>query len=413
MELLSPAGNFEKLRYALAYGADAVYVGGKNWSLRAFSENFSDDELAEATRYVHQRGKKIYAAANVYPRDEDFPRLEKYLRFLSDIGVDAVLVADLGAFATARKVAPNLSVHVSTQANVVNVAAVNAWRELGAERVVLARELECRQIAAIRRKTSAELEVFVHGAMCMAYSGRCMLSAYMANSDANLGECRQPCRWKYAVSEEKRAGQYFPVAEDERGTYVFNSKDLCLLPCLPDLFACGADSLKIEGRMKTVHYAATVTKVYREAIDAYVADPQNFAVKTEWLAELDKVSHREYWTGFFAGKDSVADGQIRASSSYLRTADFVGVVKGFDEMSRMAIVEQRGKFSLGQTIEILLPVGKNVTIRLTRMFDENDREISSAPHARQTVKIPVTEPLPTMSVLRVATEKDTDTLRGV
>ncbi len=406
MELLAPAGNFEKLRFALAYGADAVYVGGKDFGLRSFAGNFTADELATAVRYTHERGKKIYVTVNVYPRDEEFARLAEYLRFLAQIEVDAVLVADLGVLMLAKQVAPQLVLHISTQANTVNAAAVNVWQKMGARRVVLARELTKAQIAALRRQTTAELEVFVHGAMCMAYSGRCMLSAYMTGSDANRGECRQPCRWKYAVTEETRPGEFFPIAEDEHGTYIFNAKDLCLLPFIKDLFACGVDSLKIEGRMKTVHYAATVTKVYREAIDAYAAAPDKFAVTQSQFCELAKVSHRRYWGGFFAGEDA-SDGQIFSSSSYSRTADFVGIVTDYNAATKTATIEQRGKFGVGQTAEVLMPVGSNIPLPITAMFDEQGQAITAAPHARQIVKIPSAAPLLPMSIIRILHDNGT------
>ena len=279
-ELLAPAGTLEKMKMAILYGADAVYLGGQAFGLRALGGNFTDAELREAVAFAHARGKKVYVTVNVYPHDGDMDGLPEYLRFLERIHVDALLVADLGVFSVARDVVPSLPLHVSTQANTVNVAAVRAWKALGAQRVVLARELSLREIAAIRSAVDVELEMFVHGAMCISMSGRCLLSAYMTGRDANRGACAQSCRWRYALMEEQRPGEYFPIDEDEHGTYIMNSKDLCLLPYLTDVIATGVDSLKIEGRMKSVHYVASVTKAYRAAIDAYSADPAQFAINS-------------------------------------------------------------------------------------------------------------------------------------
>ena len=398
-ELLAPAGNWEKLEFAFAYGADAAYLGGKRWNLRSFGGNFSDDELARAMDYAHARGKKIYVTVNVYPRNGDFVELGNYLRFLASIGTDAILVADLGVFMLAREVAPTLNLHISTQANTINFAAVNAWRKLGATRVVLARELSEAEIADIRRHTDTELEMFIHGAMCMAYSGRCLLSAYMTGDEANAGACRQPCRWNYSLVEQKRPNEYFPIREDENGSYIFNSKDLSLMSCIKSVLDTGVNSLKIEGRMKSVHYLATVVKAYRQAIDDYFADSQNFSVRTSWLEELEKVSHREYWTGFFKGEDTV--GQIYGNSSYVREAQFVGIVTSFDETTNWATVEQRGKMSLGQTIEVLQPQGENFSQTIHEMTDENGIDIKVAPHARQIVKIRMNQNVLSSAILRV------------
>ena len=401
-ELLAPAGNFEKLRFVFAYGADAAYVSGKDFGLRAFGGNFTNDELASAVKFAHDLHRRLYVTVNIYPRSDDLPALTEHLRFLAEIGVDAALVSDLGVFMAAQKAAPNLPLHISTQANATNYAAVNAWQALGAERVVLARELTKKEIRAIRERTTVQLEMFVHGAMCMAYSGRCLLSAYLTGDDANLGKCRQPCRWKYNLVEEKRLNEFFPIAEDHHGAYIFNSKDLSLLPCLKDVIDSGIDSLKIEGRMKSVHYAATVVKVYRQAIDAYARDGESFAVKKAWLDELDKVSHRRYWTGFFAQEDDENDiGQIYGDSSYIRSTDFLGIVRECDE-SGMAMVEQRGKFSTGDDIEVLLPRGENFTQKIDGMTDENGQPIISAPHARQIVRIRLTKSVPPLSILRAA-----------
>ena len=328
-ELLAPAGTLEKLRMAVLYGADAVYLGGKSFGLRALGGNFSNEELAEAVTFAHAHAAKVYVTVNVYPHDGDLAGLPDYLYYLASIGVDALLVADLGVFSIARETVPELPLHVSTQANTVNSAAVKAWQALGASRVVLARELSIKEIAAIRKNVPVELEMFVHGAMCISMSGRCLLSNYFTGRDSNRGACAQSCRWRYALVEETRPGQYFPIEEDERGTYILNSKDLCLLPHLPELIESGVDSLKIEGRMKSVHYVASVTKAYRMAIDSYFEDPEHFAIDPAWTAELGKVSHRAYTTGF-AFHQPTADDQIYGSSSYEQTSEFIGLVRAYD-----------------------------------------------------------------------------------
>lgn len=291
IELLAPAGSMDKLKMAFLYGADAVYLGGKSFGLRAFSDNFSNEELKEAVDYAHSLGKRIHVTVNIFPHNEDLEGLPEYLVYLRDIGVDAVLIADPGIFALARQMVPDLPIHISTQGNTTNWASVKFWADNGAARVVMAREVSLADVKTIHEKVPhVELEGFVHGAMCISYSGRCLLSNYFTQGDrdSNRGECVQCCRFKYNVVEEKRPGQYFPVVEDERGTYIFNSKDLCMLPYLPDLYDAGLSSLKIEGRMKSIHYVATVTKVYREALDAYEADPEHFTVRPEWLDELEK-----------------------------------------------------------------------------------------------------------------------------
>ncbi len=398
-ELLAPAGNMEKLKVALLYGADAVYLGGKAYGLRAFGGNFTNEEIKEAVEFAHSLGKKVYVTVNIFPHNEDLARLPEYLKYLEDVAVDAVLVADMGVFFMARKYAPGLPVHISTQANNTNWAAVNAWKELGASRVVLAREMSLKEIREIREKCDVELEMFVHGAMCISYSGRCLMSNYMAGRDANRGSCAQPCRWKYALVEEKRPGQYFPVMEDERGTYIFNSKDMCLLPYLPDIIKSGVESLKIEGRMKSVHYAASIVKAYRMAIDSYFENPEEFTVKQEWLEELDKVSHRAYTTGFYYGRPTEKD-QIYGTSSYLQSSDFVGFVRAYDEESGYAVVEQRNNMKLGQKIEVFQPSQPLFRQKLTDMRDEEGNSISVAPHPQQIIKIRMEQPVEPYTILR-------------
>lgn len=398
-ELLAPAGNMEKLKMALLYGADAVYLGGKAFGLRAFGGNFINEELQEAVDFAHKLGKKIYVTVNIFPHNSDIAKLPAYLTFLNEIKVDAILVADLGVFTLAKEYAPDVELHISTQANNTNWAAVNAWAELGASRVVLAREMSLEEIKEIREKCSVELEMFVHGAMCISYSGRCLMSNYLTGRDANRGSCAQPCRWNYALVEEKRPGQYFPVLEDERGTYIFNSKDMCLLPYLPDVIASGVDSLKIEGRMKSVHYAASVVKAYREAIDSYFAAPEQFEVKKEWVEELDKVSHRAYTTGFYYGRPTEKD-QIYGTSSYTQTSDFVGLVLDYDEKTGFATVEQRNNMKVGQEIEIFQPHLAGYRQILQEMYNDEGEAIQVAPHPQQLVKIRMDKPLEPYGILR-------------
>lgn len=398
-ELLAPAGNMEKLKMALLYGADAVYLGGKAFGLRAFGGNFTNEELQEAVDFAHKLGKKIYVTVNIFPHNSDIAKLPAYLTFLNEIKVDAILVADLGVFTLAKEYAPDVELHISTQANNTNWAAVNAWAELGASRVVLAREMSLEEIKEIREKCSVELEMFVHGAMCISYSGRCLMSNYLTGRDANRGSCAQPCRWNYALVEEKRPGQYFPVLEDERGTYIFNSKDMCLLPYLPDVIASGVDSLKIEGRMKSVHYAASVVKAYREAIDSYFAAPEQFEVKKEWVEELDKVSHRAYTTGFYYGRPTEKD-QIYGTSSYTQTSDFVGLVLDYDEKTGFATVEQRNNMKVGQEIEIFQPHLAGYRQILQEMYNDEGEAIQVAPHPQQIAKIRMDKPVEPYGILR-------------
>lgn len=398
-ELLAPAGNMEKMKMALLYGADAVYLGGQMFGLRAFGGNFTQEELKEAVDFAHALQKKVYVTVNIFPHNSDIDKLPDYLRYLASIKVDAILVADLGVFSLGRKLVPELPIHISTQANSTNWAAVNAWQELGAERVVLAREMSLKEIREIRAKCPAELEMFIHGAMCISYSGRCLLSNYFTGRDSNRGSCAQPCRWKYALVEETRPGQYFPVMEDDHGSYIFNSKDMCLMPNLAEVIESGIDSLKIEGRMKSVHYAASVTKAYRMAIDSYFADPERFSVKDEWLEELDKVSHRAYTTGFYYGNPTEKD-QIYANSSYQQTSDFVGLVLDYDETTGWATVEQRNNMKVGQEIEIFQPKLDGYRQILAEMVDDTGVSIDVAPHPQQIVKIKMQQRVEPYAILR-------------
>ena len=394
-ELLAPAGNFEKLQAALIYGADAVYFGGKNFSLRAFGDNFTREEILKAVEFTHALGKKIYAATNIFAHNKDIPALADYLKFLDGAGVDAVLVSDLGVLTLAKELT-NLKIHISTQANVTNWRAAKFFHELGADRIVLARELTCAEISEIKANCAAELEIFIHGAMCISYSGRCWLSKYLTGRDANQGACTHSCRWKYNLVEEKRQGEFFPVGEDERGSYVMNSKDLCLLPYLDKVIQSGVTSLKIEGRMKSVNYVAGIVKIYRAAIDSYFDG--DFKIRGEWLDELNKMAHRPYTTGFFLGDGEPTE--IYDTSKPSRSANFLGIVRDFDLSTMTATIEQRGKFEVGERVEFFQPQGKTFSQVITSMRDADRQEILSAPHAQQIVKIPVVKPVEVWTLMR-------------
>ncbi|WP_434306045.1 peptidase U32 family protein [Clostridium botulinum] len=385
-ELLAPAGNLEKLKTAINFGADAVYLGGSRLNLRAFADNFTDDELQEGIKYAHDRGRKVHVTINVFPRNEDFDGLEEYLKKLYEFNVDAIIVSDPGIIMTARETVPNLEIHLSTQANTVNFKTINFWYKQGVKRTVLARELTLEEIKTIREKIEkdCELEAFVHGSMCMSYSGRCLLSNYMTGRDSNRGACAQPCRYKYYLMEEKREGEYFPILEDDKGTYIMNSKDMCMIEHIPELVQSGIDSFKIEGRMKSSFYVATVVKAYREAIDAYFQDPENYTFKERWMDYLKKASHRAYFTGFYFNDPNK---QLHESSSYIRTCDIVGIVKKFNEETMEAIVEQRNKVLDGDELEVLRPEGPIFKINIINMRDKNDKKIDSAPSAQMIFKV--------------------------
>lgn len=380
-ELLAPAGSLEKGRMALLYGADAIYLGGRAFGLRAFAANFSLEEIREITAFAHSLGKKVYVTVNIFPHNSDLPPLPDYLRDLEAAGVDALLVSDLGVWMTAKQVAPRLGLHVSTQANVTNWATAKAWEDLGAERVVLARELSLQEIREIREKITADLEVFVHGAMCISYSGRCLLSNYFTGRDSNRGACAQVCRWEFGLTEKNRPGEVFPMAEDERGTYIMNSKDLCLIDYLPQLMEAGVTSLKIEGRMKSVHYVATVVSAYRKAIDLCWQDPEHFTVPESLRQELEKVSHRPYTTGFAVRKTGPED-QVYTTSSYEQSADFVALVKDFDPASGRVTLEQRNHVKAGEVLEVLTPGGEIFSWTLEDMQDGEGNPLTAAPHAQ-------------------------------
>ena len=396
-ELLAPAGNMEKLRMALLYGADAVYLGGKLFGLRAFASNFSIEEMKEAVAFAHSLHKKVYVTVNIFAHNADINTLPEYLKSLEETGADALLISDFGVWAVAKEVIPNMPLHVSTQANTTNWAAVKAWENMGASRVVLARELSFAEMKEIGSKTDVELEAFVHGAMCISYSGRCWLSSYLTGRDGNRGACAQVCRWEFSLTEKNRPGQVYDVAGDERGTYIMNSKDLCLLPYLPKLMETGICSFKIEGRMKSAHYVASVVSVYRRAIDVCWADIAHYAVQPEWLDELEKVSHRPYTTGFALDKpDEMA--QNYSTSAYLQTHEFTGLVR--DWRNGRLTVEQRNHMKAGETIEVFCPDGSLKSLVLQEMRNEEGEPVTVAPHAQMIFTCKAEEEIPANAILR-------------
>lgn len=378
-ELLAPAGNLEKLKIAIEYGADAVYIGGEEFSLRVAADNFTNDEIKQGVDFAKTRGKKVYLTANIIPHNKDIDEYGRFLRDVKDLGLDAVILSDLGMFDVTKELAPELEIHISTQANNVNYRSAQKWYEMGAKRVILAREMSLDEISEIRRRTDKdlELEAFVHGAMCISYSGRCLLSNYMAGRDGNGGACAHPCRWKYYLMEEKRPGEYMPVFENERGTFIYNSKDLCMINHIDKLVESGLTSFKIEGRVKSEFYVATVVAAYRRAIDSYFENPDTWEPNPEWLSELKKVSHRDYTTGFYFGRPGGTE-QHYASSSYIREYDMVGVAEGYDEKTNMAKIVQKNRFFKGDEVEFLCPDGSFFTQKIEYMTDADGNEIEVA-----------------------------------
>ncbi len=392
-EILSPAGDEEKLRAAILYGADAVYMAGTSFGMRTASSNFDDDGLRRAIALAHEHNVRAYITCNTLMRNGDIARLPAYLELINDAGADGVIVSDLGCLRLAQKYAPNVEIHISTQASVLNSAAANAWYELGAARVCLAREASIKEIAEIaeHRTKGLCIEAFVHGAMCMAYSGRCMISDYLAGRSSNRGNCAQPCRWKYALMEETRPGEYFPVSEDENGTHIFNSKDMCMVSYIPELIGAGIDSFKIEGRVKSAYYCAAVTNAYRLACESYIESPDTWQRDGFWLDEVNKVSHRQYCTGFYFNEENI---QRQETSQYIRTWDVVASVISCDEDGN-AVLEQKNKFDRGVEYELMQPRHAPCKITFDRMTDDEGNEIESARHAKihVHVKLPVCAPV--------------------
>lgn len=400
-ELLAPAGNLDKLKIAVNYGADAVYIGGEEFSLRVAADNFTNEEIKRGVDFAKEKGKKVYLTANIIPHNKDIDEYGSFLAEVKDLGLDAVILSDLGMFDVTKEVAPNLDIHISTQANNVNWRSAQKWYEMGAKRVILAREMSFEEIEEIRRRTDQdlELEAFVHGAMCISYSGRCLLSNYMAGRDGNGGACAHPCRWKYYLMEEKRPGEYMPVFENERGTFIYNSKDLCMIEHMDKLVESGLSSLKIEGRVKSEFYVATVVAAYRRAIDSYFENPDGWTPKAEWMEELRKVSHRDYTTGFYFGKPGGTE-QHYASSSYIREYDMVGTAEDYDEKSQMAKIVQKNRFFKGDEVEFLCPDGSFFTQIIEYMTDADGNELEVANRPQSIAYIKTDKKVPKDSFMR-------------
>lgn len=384
-EILAPAGDAERLLAALNYGADAVYLAGKEFGMRASPANFDMESLKKAAETCHKKNKKIYLTCNTLPRNNEVERIPEFLKQAAEAGIDAFIIADLGVFDIAKRVAPNVDVHISTQTGVVNYETARSLYNMGASRVVLARELSLEEIATIRAKTNPNLEIetFVHGAMCMSYSGRCLISQYMTGRDANRGDCAQPCRWKYSLMEEKRKGEYFPVVEKEDGTYFFNSKDLCMINHIPELLKAGVTSLKIEGRAKSAYYVAVVTNAYKQALLDYYKMGENFKLEPWIEQEVYKISHRKYSTGFYFGNEP---GQIYDNGGYVKDYEVVAVCENYSE--GMLEISQRNKFLKGDELEVLQPDEKPFKFTVEKIIDEKGNEMPSAPHAMQKLFIP-------------------------
>lgn len=400
-ELLAPAGNYTRLVCAVLYGADAVYIGGEEFSLRTASANFTDSEMMRGINFAHSRGVKVYVACNAVPHDDEIDRFEDYIKKLQSMRVDAVIVTDLGMFDMVRQYAPDMEIHVSTQASTVNYRTCNVWYKMGAKRVVLGRELSLEEIERIRNRIpeDLELEAFVHGAMCVSYSGRCLLSDFLTGRSANRGACAQPCRWKYALCEEKREGQYFPIEETDTGTFIMNSKDLCMIDHIPELVKAGISSFKIEGRVKTEFYVASIVQAYRRAIDDCFTDIDKYMEHIDdYYAEACKVSHREYYTGFYFGYPD--QGQNFKESSYIRDYELIAAVERWDPATKRICVRERNKFSVGDACEILQPGKAPVSFTIGKMYDDQGQLIFSAPHAEQYAEIEFPEYVSEYSFIR-------------
>lgn len=383
-ELLIPAGSLDVLKTAVIYGADAVYIGGEAFGLRAKAKNFSNGEIQEGIAFAHERGVKVYITANILAHNQDLAGVEAYFNELKEMNPDALIISDPGVFAIARRVLPQMELHISTQANNTNYGTYRFWHDLGAKRVVSARELSLAEIKEIRANIPEDMEIesFIHGAMCISYSGRCLLSNYFTGRDANQGACTHPCRWKYAVVEETRPGEYMPVYENERGTYIFNSKDLCMIEHIPELMEAGIDSFKIEGRMKTALYVATVARTYRKAIDDYRKDPALYQSNLEWYKEeIGKCTYREFTTGFYFGKPDETT-QIYDNNTYVKNYTYLGTVETTDGGGRCRI-EQKNKFSVGEIIEIMKPDGRNIEALVKGIYDTEGNARESAPHPKE------------------------------
>ncbi len=406
IELLAPAGDLEKLKYAVIYGADAVYIGGEIFGMRVSAKNFNVEQMAEGIAFAHDRGVKVYLTLNIIPHNDDIALLENYLNEIKHLAFDAYIISDPGVLSIVQEVSPNAEVHLSTQANNTNFKSAIFWHKLGVSRVILARELSFQEIVEIRQKTPAtlELESFVHGSMCISYSGRCLISNYMTGRDANKGACSHPCRWKYHLVEEQRPGEYYPIEQTEHGTYFFNSKDLCMIEQIPQLITSGLASLKIEGRSKSIYYVANVVRAYRKAIDDYYRDPANYQFDSSLIDEIKKASHREFTSGFYNQKAD-QNSQLYSSSAYIRDYDFVGIVKDYDEVTQLAKVEQRNRLFKGDQIEIMGSGYRGFSQNIEILLDKDKQPIDVAPHAQQMIYIKMAQPVCEYDILRRQCQK--------
>ena len=406
-ELLIPASSLEVLKTAVIFGADAVYIGGDAFGLRAKAKNFSPEEMKEGIEFAHEHGVKVHVTVNILAHNYDLDGVDRYLHELKELKPDALIIADPGIFMKARKICPEIDIHVSTQANNTNYETYKFWYELGAKRVVAARELSLNEIKEITEKIPEDLEMecFIHGAMCISYSGRCLLSNYFTGRDANHGACTHPCRWKYAVVEEKRPGEYLPVYENDRGTYIFNSKDLCMIEHIPELVNAGVDSCKIEGRMKTALYVATVARTYRKAIDDFFESEEKYRENMPWYKEqISKCTYRQFTTGFYFGKPS-DETQIYDVNTYVNEYIYLGIVNEIDNRG-YAKIEQRNKFSVGNDIEIMKPDGTDVKVTVKAMYTEDGESVESCPHPKQVLYVELSEPAEKYDILRVPSKEN-------
>lgn len=401
IELLIPANNIEVLKVAVLYGADAVYIGGEVFSLRAGAKNFTIEDMKEGIAFAHERGVKVYVTSNILAHNDDLKEVKKYFTELKEVKPDALIISDPAIFTLAKEIIPETDIHISTQANNTNYGTFKFWYGLGATRVVTARELSLKEIREIRENIpdDMEIETFIHGAMCISYSGRCLLSNFMTGRDANRGACTHPCRWKYAVMEESRPGEYMPVYENERGTYIFNSKDLCMIEYIPELIEAGIDSFKVEGRMKTALYVASVARTYRMAIDDYLKDPDYYRQRIPFYKEeIAKCTYRQYTTGFFFHKPT-EESQIYDSNTYEKNYTYLGLVQGYKE-GLGYLIEQKNKFSAGEQIEVMKPSGENIVREVVNIYDEEGNEMESCPHPKQMIYVNLDMPLEDFDILR-------------
>ena len=401
-ELLVPASSLEVLKTAVIFGADAVYIGGEAFGLRAKAKNFTKDEMEEGIAFAHEHGVNVHVTANILAHNNDLDGAREYFQELKSMKPDALIIADPGMFMLAREICPEIDIHISTQANNTNYMTYKFWYEQGAKRVVSARELSLSEIKEIRKNIPQDMEIesFIHGAMCISYSGRCLLSSYFTGRDANQGACTHPCRWKYAVVEEKRPGEYLPVYENERGTYIFNSKDLCMIEHIPELIDAGIDSFKIEGRMKTALYVATVARTYRRAIDDYLESEEKYRSNMSWYQEeIAKCTYRQFTTGFYYGKPD-ENTQIYDNNTYINEYIYLGIIDSVDDTG-CARFEQRNKFCVGDEIEIMKPDGNNIPVRVLAMYDEEGKEVESCPHSKQIIDVKLSQSPEQYDILRV------------